>query len=256
MARHKLTEWTRRIREDFNVYWARPLDKIDLSGPFLVVGSAPGSRLPAGFDRQTWRVGTINGSQGIAENWGIDVPDVTVMMCGHLLGDSPNSPSVRRLVAGRRTRKLMIVGIDVPARDAPRLLAEMHYDCDDFEIIERSQRSKFLRSAMKARYHELIKEEKVSNGIFLAFYALMCGAGPVVITGIAPNSTGHAYNDLGLRRKHVDADARALRLMCKQSPNVFTADEAVAKAFDIPLWTAEEPLFAGNTKDGISCIAP
>lgn len=232
----RLHDSFRKLLEDVRVSAAPAIERIDLTGPFLVVGSAPGCRLPEGFDRKSWRVGTINGSQGIAREWGIEEPDVTAMMYGHLDGQSPNSPAVRALVAGHRTGHLMIMGLDAPAPSAAEQLRGMDYGYGSMQHVTRLQRSKFRRRFMRTRYYDRVKSERVSNGIFLVEYALACGAAPVVITGIAPNTTGHAYNELGLPRRHADADAKALQHMVGRGDPVFTADPGVAEAFAIPLW--------------------
>lgn len=234
--RRRLLDPFRRILEDINVRRAPALRRMDLSGPLLVVGSAPGSHLPQGFDRTTWHVATINGSQGIARQWGIENPDVTAMMFAHLTGNSRNSPAVRSLLKGYRTGHLMVMGLDHIKEGTAERLREMDYGCDSFEIVTRLQRSKFLREFLQTRYYDLVKSEKTSNGVFMIAYGIACGASPLVISGIAPNTTGHAYNDLGLPRKHQESDAQALKRFLARGYAIYTADPAVSEAFDLPLW--------------------
>src|SRR6476469_1247002 len=72
------------------------------------------------------------------------------------------------------------------------------------------QRIALHEAVMGTRHSELDNARKFSNGITAVLYAFNSGASTVVISGINPGSTGHVYNELGLRRLHSDMDSSIL----------------------------------------------
>ncbi len=78
------------------------------AGPVLIVGSAPISHLPAGFDER-FSVITINGSQTVTAGWGLGPPDVTFLQPNQVEGTTDNARAVRTVLCGQRTRLLYVL---------------------------------------------------------------------------------------------------------------------------------------------------
>lgn len=217
-----------------------PLSSVSLEGPVVVVGSAPVSNKPVGFDR-SYRVISVNGSQIVTENWGVNAPDITFMMFNQIRGTNTNAVEVRRVLDGRRTGELHVL---LWRNGMPALqegLRDFNYQYEHLHIVNRYQRMALLDRVSGFRTVELETEAKCSNGINAILFALHNGAPAVIVTGINPKATGHAYNQSNLPRFHSDMDSAVLqRLMARRYP-VFTADAEVASATGIPLWRGQVP---------------
>lgn len=219
-----------------------PVAPQPFSGPVVVVGSAPISHKPDGFD-ESFRVITINGSQTVVKKWGVEVPDITLMQFNQIEGTNTNAVEVRRVLNGQRTKMLYVL---LWREGLPRLeagLKAFDYRYDRLQMVDRYQRMALLDKICGLKNCEMEAESKCSNGVNAVLFALCNGAPSVIITGINPDSGGHAYNQENLARMHVQMDRQILtRLMQKGYP-VYTADPAVSKAIGLPLWTGQE--FAG-----------
>lgn len=214
-----------------------PVHPEPFRGPVLVVGSAPESNLPDGFD-DTFHVITINGSQNIVKHWGIDVPDVTFMQFRQIYGTNDNAVAVRRVLSGERTGLLYVVrwaGSLKPLIDG---LADFNYRYAQLQIVSRYERMAMFNNVTGVLNCEDDLETKFSNGVTAILYAINSGAQSVVISGINPKSTGHVYNDLGLIRHHSHSDGEILQILRKRGYNIYTADPEVALSTRLPLWTA------------------
>lgn len=210
------------------------------AGPVLVVGSAPISHKPADFSNR-FRVVTINGSQAVTEAWGIEAPDVTFVQFNQIEGTNTNAIEVRRVLTGRRTGTLFVLLWRKDQRERlEKGLAAFNYQSDTLTIVDRYERMALLDSVVARKSFEMDADSKCSNGINAVLFALYNGATAVIITGINPNSGGHAYNQANLSRQHVRMDQEILVRLMQQGYPVFTADPLVSEAVGLPLWQGEE----------------
>jgi hypothetical protein len=218
---------------------APPTAPSRFAGPVVVVGSAPTSHKPAGFD-DTFSVVTVNGSQSVIVGWGVDAPDVTMMMFNQVEGTTTNAIEVRRVLRGRKTGTLYV--LLWRKNDRERLekgLQAFDYKYDRLQIVDRYERMALLDRVAGMRSLEMDADSKCSNGMNAVLFALYNGAPAVIITGINPNSAGHAYNKVGLSRLHVQMDKMVLDKLIEAGRPIFTADPHVAEELGIPLWTGQ-----------------
>lgn len=225
----------RRIK--YNIMRPRPpASTVALDGPVLVVGSAPVSNLPVGFD-DSYRVITINGAQTVTRAWGIAAPDITFMMFNQVRGTNTNAVEVRRVLGGQKTGALYVLlwRDGLPSLQAG--LKAFDYRYDTLSIVDRYQRMALLDRICGFKSDELDAESKCSNGINAALFALYNGAPAVILSGINPQSTGHVYNQENLVRFHRDMDQKVLQTLRDKGYPVFTADPDVAEKTGLRLWT-------------------
>ena len=205
-------------------------------GPVVVVGSAPVSHKPEGFD-ETFTVITVNGSQFVTSEWGIPDPDITMMMFNQVEGTTRNAMEVRRVLSSRRTGSLYV--FLWRKRDRQRLergLRAFDYGYEDLHIVDRYERMALLDKVAGQHSLELDADSKVSTGVNAVLFALYHKAPAVVITGINPMSAGHAYNDAGLGRLHQQVDHSILQRLQAQGAPIYTSDPMVAENTGIRYW--------------------
>jgi hypothetical protein len=214
-----------------------PTLAMPFSGPVLVVGSAPISNKPAGFD-DSFRVITINGSQAATLAWGIAAPDVTLVQFNQIEGRNTNAVHVRRVLTGQRTGRLYVLLWRKEERQ--RLiegLKAFDYRYGELEIVDRYERMALLDKVVGLKCFELDADSKCSNGINAVLFALYNGATAVIITGINPASGGHSYHKANLARQHVQMDTQVLQKLRDLGYPLYTSDVAVADLIGIPLWS-------------------
>lgn len=217
------------------------------SGPVLVVGSAPISHKPVDFDA-TFRVITINGSQAVTKAWGIAAPDVTFVQFNQIEGTNTNAVEVRRVLTGQRTGTLFVLLWRKDDRERlEKGLRAFDYRSDTLTIVDRYERMALLDRVAGRKSFELDADSKCSNGINAVLFALYNGATAVIITGINPNSGGHAYNQVNLSRQHVRMDQEVLVRLKQQGYPIFTSDPAVSEAIGLPLWQGKRAIEAAGT---------
>ncbi len=212
---------------------------VPIKQPVLVVGSAPISTKPEGFGPH-WMVFTINGSQSVAADWGVAVPDVTFLQFNQVEGKGSNATAVRRVLSGRRTRRLCVLRWKHDRERLERGLRAFDYGTDDLVIVGRYARMALFQRVMGRTNLERDNAQKYSNGITAVLYAIAAGAPAVIISGIDPTSSGHIYNDLGLRRLHAATDASLLNELRLRGLPLYTADAHVAEGTSLPLWTGRD----------------
>lgn len=233
------SDFKKRLYRDIKYRLVRaspPTTSVPFSGPVVVVGSAPVSHKPARFD-DSFRVITVNGSQAVTKSWGVDAPDVTLMQFNQIEGTNANAVEVRRVLNGERTGHLYV--LLWRKNDRPRLeqgLKAFNYRYDHLTIVDKYERMALLDKVAGLKSLELDADSKCSNGINSVLFALHNGASAVIITGINPNSGGHAYNKENLSRLHVQMDAKILHSLMQQGYPIYTADPAVSASFGLPLW--------------------
>lgn len=212
-----------------------PMADAPFSGPVVVVGSAPVSHKPVGLD-ETYGVVSVNASQTAIQTWGLDAPDVTLMGFNEIEGTNVAAIEARRVLGGRRTGALYMLAW---RHGLPRLekgLKDFDYGYQSLHIVDRYQRIALMHKVSGLVNLELDADTKCSNGIIAVMFALLNGASAVIITGINPHSTGHAYNAANLTRKHVRMDSEMLARLIRQGYPIYTADPQVAADVGLPLW--------------------
>jgi hypothetical protein len=212
-----------------------PMLEAPFNGPVVVVGSAPVSHIPVGFD-PTFQVITINGSQAVTKKWGIAVPDITFMQYRQLDGLNTNALEVRRVLRGERTGMLYVLLWRKGMKSLNEHLKAFDYSYDRVQIVNRYERIALVEKVCGLQVFELDAMSKCSNGVIAVLFALLNGATDVIISGINPNSTGHIYNRENLSRLHVQMDREMLLALVRQGYPVYTADPEVAQSVGLPLW--------------------
>lgn len=202
----------------------------------VVVGSAPQSSMPLGFD-PSYRTISVNGSQIVAKKWGVEKPDITLMTFNQIEGTNTNAKEVRRVLDGESTGKLYLLLWQHSKKRLVAGLTRFNYRCDDLYIAGRNRRIALVHAITGKVNLEIERQAKFSNGVIGVMLALQSGAEAVVIAGINPASTGHIYNVENLVRGHSGPDLAALTEMRKKGLPVYTADPEVAEATGLPLWT-------------------
>ncbi|MDX3929356.1 MAG: membrane-anchored protein [Shinella sp.] len=223
-------------------YWLRkpkpPADPGLAGSHVVIVGSAPVSHKPEGFD-DTYKVISINGSQGVMAAWPRETPDITLMQFNQIEGENTNAVEVRRVLRGRRTGTLYVLLWRHGRERLEKGLKAFDYRYGDLRIVDRYERIALMEKVSNVRNFELDAETKCSNGLIGVLFALHSGARAVIITGINPDSGGHVYNDVNLARMHVSKDKEMLQILLRGGYLVFTADPDVSKSTGVPLWTGK-----------------
>jgi hypothetical protein len=219
---------------------APPSSSVPLKGPVVVVGSAPVSNRPSGFD-ENYHVISINGSQIVSERWGVEVPDITFMMFNQIRGTNTNAVEVRRVLSGRQTGELHLLLWRDGLPALKEGLQDFNYGYRELRIIDRYQRMALIDRVCGFKTAEVETESKCSNGMNAVLFALVNGAPAVILTGINPAAIGHVYNEVNLPRSHTAMDMTVLQKLMEKRAPVFTADIEVAETTGVPLWRGEIP---------------
>lgn len=232
------SEFRRTVKQNL-IYWLSrpqpPRHPTPFAGPVLVLGSAPVSNLPKGFD-DSYSVLTVNGSQSVTKKWGIAQPDATFLQFNQVEGTNDNAVAVRRVLNGEQTGILYVIRWTLEEQRLRDGLAAFNYQYEQLKLVSQYQRMALHEAVMGARNSEIHNDQKFSNGITAVLYALHSGAPTVILSGINPNSTGHSYNSLGLNRLHTDKDREVLMKLHGRGEQIFTADPEVAASTGLPLW--------------------
>ncbi|WP_349434533.1 membrane-anchored protein [Pararhizobium sp. A13] len=216
-----------------------PKQPIPFRGPALIVGSAPASNLPDGFDSR-FSVICVNGSQIVTADWGIDAPDVTFLQFNQVEGNGERATAVRRALSGKRCRILYVLRWPKSEARLREGLAAFDYGFDELRLINQYDRTRLAESVLGRVIAEGDNESKFSNGITSLLYAIHNGATAVIITGIDPSSTGHIYNALNMQRLHSDTDVKILIELLERGFRLYTSDPHVAESTGLPLWSKKE----------------
>lgn len=212
-----------------------PTLPVPFASPVVVVGSAPVSHKPAGWNGN-FKIITINGSQSVTKKWGVASPDVTFIQFNQIEGTNTNAVEVRRVLTGEHTRMLYVLLWRDGQERLERGLKAFDYGYDNMTIVNRYERMALIDRIGGLKGSELDAESKCSNGINAVMFALHNRAPAVIITGINPNASGHAYNQENLARMHKYMDRKVLQNLLDKKYPVYTADPAVAEAIGMPLW--------------------
>lgn len=206
--------------------------------PVVVVGSAPGSNKPDGFNSNYGLI-SVNGSQAATRSWGAGIPDATFLQYNQVEGSGERAVAVRSVLAGQRTRRLHVLRWRHSIERLRAGLSTFDYSADEILLVNSFERACLAHGLLGRLIPETDNANKFSNGVTAVLYALHSGASSVIISGINPASSGHVYNNLGLARLHTDLDIRLLKELVSRGFPLYTADPDVAQSVGVPLWAAK-----------------
>jgi hypothetical protein len=215
-----------------------PAAPFSFDSPVVVVGSAPVSHRPVGFDEGYTTI-SVNGSQTAMASWGVSAPDITFMQFNQIRGVNTNAVEVRRVLNGKTTGTLYVFLWREGRQALEEGLKAFNYGYGNLELVDRYSRMALLGRVCGFQSLEMAADDKCSNGINAVLFALYHKAPAVIITGINPKSSGHVYNAANLRRFHQDMDLRVLQSLVARNHPVYTADPDVSATTGIPLWTPD-----------------
>lgn len=251
-VRRRLFEAKQWLYRFIKYQWLRPKPWVDptLAGKkVVVVGSAPVASRPVGLDG-SYRLITINAAQQALERWGISKPDITVMMFNQIEGENTNAREVRRVLQAKRTGTLYLMLWRHGLSRLEAGLKRFDYGYDELHIIDRYRRVALVRAVSGILNFELDASTKYSNGVIAAMLALHSRASCVILSGINPRSSGHAYNSENLVRMHGDTDFQMLKTLMSLRCPIYTADPEVAETTGLPLWRGEPSEQEGSFRRG------
>lgn len=214
--------------------FAPPPNRLEpISGKVFVLGSGPGCRPPPG-EAAAWKLASVNGSQVMAEPWGM-TPALTIFG-NTFVHVTPSNREARKVLQGRRTGQLLGIGERKKYFYFKRVLRELGYSAQSLSLLTPAFRDEITTSLIGRGAGDT---GKASNGIFLALLALHLGADEVLMSGFSLTRHGHAYNDKGLPRQHIDADRNVLAEIARQGLPIRTNDPEFAAESGLPLVPAE-----------------
>jgi len=201
----------------------------------FALGSAPESFAPPAGSG-AWSIVTVNGSQAVLERLGLPATPLMSLMNRSVLKSSIASGSAaREVLRGLSTDNLVVMSHEVTHKQRMLIalrLGLLRYRYRSLTVLDMSQRSQIMAGLLGDAYDE---HDPPSNGIFLALLALHLGASRILMSGFSLSKAGHAYNNLNLRRRHLDGDAAALRRIVASRLPVFTNDECFSRESGLPL---------------------
>ncbi|UCI05688.1 hypothetical protein [Mesorhizobium sp. B1-1-8] len=211
-----------------------------VTGPALVMGSAPNFRLPEGYDAD-WALVTVNASQLLAETFGLPVPDVALIRRGILVGEGEQDFYKRDLLKGRQAKHLIIpVWPDVEDK-LKAGCRTFNYRYDTLQALTQWQLANIIWR-LSGKYHVSRRwHRKISTGVFAIMLARFAGFAPVVVSGFSLSQAGHGYDTRNAFRYHADEDAALLRLVVGRGEPIYAEDRDFAAETGLPLWQGQMP---------------
>lgn len=229
---HAMLVWKQREFEQA----LQPLPRI--TGPALVVGSAPHPEKPIGVSADWFRI-SINASQLVLDHFGLPPPNLTIMQPKIKVEDEGRT-AYWQVLRGHRTDHVLFIVNNKNDGSIASFLAENGYHTDKITFVSHLVRKAVVTQISK-RYlglpHE--NERSVSNGIFAVMLALKLGASQVVMSGFSLHDGWFHAPDLQAPRKHQRLDRLACQIMVKRRLPVFTSDPAFASQTGLPLWRGQ-----------------
>ncbi|RPI46037.1 MAG: hypothetical protein EHM59_08560 [Betaproteobacteria bacterium] len=201
----------------------------------FTLGSAPDS-LPPPAGSGPWSVVTVNGSQAVLGRLGLPAMPVLTLMNRSVLKSSIRTGiAARAVLRGLSTGHLVVVSTKVGRKH--RLLTALRlwwlrYRYRSLTLLSAREREQIMAGVLGDAYDQ---SKPPSNGIFLALLALHLGASRILMSGFSLSRAGHAYNDLNMRRGHLDGDTAALRHFVELGLPIFTNDERFSRESGLPL---------------------
>ena len=204
----------------------------------FALGSAPDS-FPPPSGTGIWSVATVNGSQAVLERLGLPATPVVTLMNRSVLKSSIRTGiAAREVLRGRSTGNLIVISHKVSAKQRALIALRLwwlRYRYRSLTVLDLRQRGEILEQLLGDAYDAA---QPPSNGVFLALLALHLGAHRILMSGFSLSKGGHAYNDLNLRRGHLDGDTAALRRIVDAGLPIFTNDERFSRESGLPLMSS------------------
>ncbi|AMY04201.1 hypothetical protein AB0V79_29555 [Mesorhizobium ciceri] len=211
-----------------------------LTGPALVMGSAPNFRLPYGHDAG-WALVTVNASQILAETFGLAAPDMALMRRGILVGQGEQDFYKRDLLKGRQAKHL-IVPIWPDVEDKLKAgCRTFDYRYETLQALTRWQLANIVWR-LSGKFHVSRGwHRNISTGAFAVMLARFAGFAPVVVSGFSLSQAGHGYDSRNAFRYHADEDADLLRRVARRGEPIYAEDRDFARESGLPLWQGQTP---------------
>lgn len=241
--KENIRSYTKWIKHRMQVTWLLTIDrtKYDLalaelpriSGPAIVVGSAPDPHQPAGID-DTWFRISINASQLVLEQFGLPPPHLTIFQS--LIKESHRNRYWKAL-RGRETGHVVFI---VNSRN-DGMISEF-LERQSYRAYKVTPMSHLVRKAVIADLakHHLTstdsRELSVSNGIFATMLALKLGAEKVVLSGFSLEPGWAHEPAITAVRNHQKMDRLACQLMVRHNLPVYASDLDFAAKTGLKLW--------------------
>jgi len=200
---------------------------------YVVLGSSPVPH-PAPLDGAD--LICVNSSGFVARDLGLPEPELTVLAGFKLI--YPNRQEDRDALRGLKTKCLLLITYLLPIslEEAEELLEKLGYRYDELKTIDFADRAHVIRSVTGTGLGEAdAPENRISNGVFAACYALYHGASEVILSGISLTLDGHFYMTRTRPRRHITTDTEALIAMRTRGWPVKTSEADVSQATGIPL---------------------
>jgi hypothetical protein len=209
-----------------------------VTGPALVMGSAPNFRLPKGHGAD-WALVTVNASQLLAETFGLPVPDIALIRRGIFVGKSEQDFYKRDLLQGRQAKHLIIpVWSDVEDK-LKAGCRTCNYRYDTLQALTKWQLANIVWR-LSGKFHvSLGWHRKISTGALAIMLARFAGFAPVVVSGFSLSQAGHGYDSRNAFRYHADEDADLLRRVVRRGEPVYAEDRDFAAESGLPLWQGQ-----------------
>ncbi|RWB65575.1 hypothetical protein [Mesorhizobium sp.] len=206
-----------------------------VTGPALVMGSAPNFRLPRGHDSH-WALVTVNASQLLAETFGLPIPDIALIRRGILIGAGGQDIYKRDLLKGRQAKHLIIpVWQDVEDK-LKASCCTFNYRYDTLQALTKWQLANIVWR-LSGKYHVSGGwHRKISTGAFAIILARFAGFAPVVVSGFSLSQAGHGYDTRNAFRYHADEDAALLRRVVRRGEPIYAEDRDFAAESGLTLW--------------------
>ncbi|TPJ20021.1 hypothetical protein FJW04_01355 [Mesorhizobium sp. B2-7-3] len=226
---------------DFLPIFSKPTLRLPrVTGPALVMGSAPNFRLPEGHGVD-WALVTVNASQLLAETFGLRLPDIAVIRRGILVGASEQDFYKRDLLKGRQAKHLIVpVWPDVEGK-LKAGCRTFNYGFDTLQALTKWQLANIVWR-LSGKYHVSRGwHRKISTGAFAIMLTRFAGFAPVVVSGFSLSQAGHGYDTRNAFRYHADEDADLLRLVVSRGEPIYAEDRDFAAETGLPLWQGQMP---------------
>lgn len=215
-------------------YDARQSVGTRMSGDVLVLGSAPVPELPAQWPETSGLV-CVNASQSATAILGLGDPDVVVLRRS-IFWDRPMDNEARTMLAGKAAGAVVFLGADESEVHLAGRLSALGYGFGAIVNLQRWQRDRLLVRTTGGFLPMLRIRNGISSGLLAVGLAFELGADRVTMAGFSFTQDGHAYSTDMLKRKHVEADHEAVRLMRSNGLALFASSAKFGEEAGLPVW--------------------
>lgn len=211
------------------------LGPLGLSGPCLLLGSAPGAKQSPDFDSD-WALVTVNASQAcLPASQGL-IPDLTIMSDG-MLGSSEANQVAQCVLKGARTVRLVLISRAMQPRVATQHLNTLGYSYEKLICLSHWGRAKIVYDVLGEHLGVGDGGDKLSTGVFALLLLIRSQVKPIVTSGLSLVTDGHAYDKSNVfPRAHKDVDRHALGLIAKQYRDLFVLEQTTESVLPFPNW--------------------